>query len=263
MKIYNDLLSSADDKKISIIALLDLSAAFDTIDHDILIKRLHSTFGFSGTVLDWFKSYLCDRTQCVVNGDFKSETLPLLYGVPQGSVLGPILYTLYTTPIASIIKKYNLNYHMYADDTQLYLAIEPANISDLVFSIENCISEVKNWMLVNKLKLNDDKTEIMLLNPKNYQINIDSLSVGDEIISFSKFAKNLGVYFNENLSMDCHITNLCKSIYLEIRRLRHMSNFVNEASLTTLASSFILSKIDYCNSLFKNINKEQIQKPQK
>ena len=105
LTIYNDLLSSADDKKISIIALLDLSAAFDTIDHNILIKRLHSNFGFCGTVLAWFKSYLCDRTQCVVNGDFKSETLPLLYGVPQGSVLGPILYTLYTTPIASIIKK--------------------------------------------------------------------------------------------------------------------------------------------------------------
>ena len=152
---------------------------------------------------------------------------------------------------------------MYADDTQLYLAIEPSNISDLVFSIESCIREIKNWMLVNRLKLNDEKTEIMLLNPKKYQIHINSLSIGEETITFSKFAKNLGVYFNDNLTMDCHITNLCKSVYLEIRRLRHMSNFVNETSLKILASSFILSKIDYSNSLFKNINKDQINKLQK
>ena len=136
------MLRSADDKKVSIIALLDLSAAFDMIDHNILIQRLNVTFGFNGTVLDWFKSYVYNRTQCVTNGELESCTVPLLYGVPQGSVLGPTLYTLYTTPLATIIRKYNLNYHMYADDTKLNLAIEPSNISDLVFSIEKCIDDV-------------------------------------------------------------------------------------------------------------------------
>ena len=85
-------------------------------------------------------------------GDFKSSTHPLSIGVPQGSVLGPILYTLYTTPLGEVIRKHNLNYHnMCADDTQLYLAIEPSNVSDIVFSLENCIKDVKQWMLENKL----------------------------------------------------------------------------------------------------------------
>ena len=152
---------------------------------------------------------------------------------------------------------------MYADDTQLYLAIEPNNISDLVFSIEKCVDDVKNWMLLNKLKLNDDKTEIMLCNPKKYNIDVKQISIGNETISFSKSAKNLGIYLSDDLSMDCHITNLCRAVYLEIKRLRHMSEFVDERSLKTLASSFILSRLDYCNSLFKGINNNQLIKLQK
>ena len=243
--------------------MLDLSAAFDTIDHDILIDRLHYTFGFSGVVLAWFKSYLSDRTQCVVVGDHTSNCLPLSFGVPQGSVLGPILYTLYTTPLALIIKKHKLNYHMYADDTQLYLSIEPSHISDLVTSVENCISDIKIWMLENKLQLNSDKTEAMIINPKKFLIHSDRLTVGEDTIYFSDSAKNLGVFLDSNLSMDTHITNLCKNIYFEIRRLRHMSSFVDTNSLKTLASSFVLSRLDYCNSLFTNMNKCQIEKLQK
>ena len=263
LKISNDLLMSADQKNVSIIALLDLSAAFDTIDHDFLINRLHSSFGFGGVVLNWFKSYLCDRTQSVVCSDFKSSSHPLSFGVPQGSVLGPILYTLYTTPLGDIIRKHSLNYHMYADDTQLYLSIEPSNVSDIVFSLENCIKDVKQWMLENKLQLNDEKTEILLINPKKYDIDVNNITIGNDCIAFSEHAKNLGVYISNDLSMKCHVTNLCKAIYLEIRRLKHMSTYVDENSLKTLAASFILSRFDYCNSLFKNINKDLLNKLQK
>ena len=262
MKITNDLLLAADDKNVSILALLDLSAAFDTLDHSILLKRLES-FGFNDLVLKWFSSYLSDRSQCVNINNLFSNDVALPFGVPQGSVLGPLLYTLYTIPLGKIIQKHNLNYHFYADDTQLYLSVEPSCVNDLIFSVEQCISDVKDWMEINKLKLNDDKTEVILLNPKKYQIDVSHVSIGIENVDFTHSAKNLGFYIDEDLSMDCHITNLSRAIYLEIRRLKQISKFVSESCLKTLAASFILSRLDYCNALYKNLNKCQIEKIQK
>ena len=263
VKITNDLLLSADNKDVSILVLLDLSAAFDTIDHCILIDRLRDCFGLDGTVLNWLKSYLTERKQCVkIDQNFSSE-LPLLFGVPQGSVLGPLLYTLYTVPLGCIIKSHSLNYHFYADDSQLYLSIKPSNINDLVYSLEKCLLEVRNWMSINKLKLNDEKTETILINPKKYDVNVSSLKIGDEDIVFNDKAKNLGVFLDNELSMKYQISNLSKAVYLEIRRLKHISKFVSESCLKTLAASFILSRLDYCNALYKNLNKYQIEQIQK
>ena len=263
LKIQNDLLLSADNKEISILALLDLSAAFDTIDHAILLQRLRNTFGFEDIVLQWFSSYLSNRTQKVILHELESDLQPLLYGIPQGSILGPIMYTLYTTPLGNIIRNHNLNYHMYADDTQLYLSIEPTNIHNLVHSLENCIKDVKNWMCENKLKLNDEKTEVILCNPKKYKLDVSEIKVGNDAVKFTDSAKNLGVFFDHDLSLDAHFVHISKAVYLEIRRLKHMSKFVSESSLKTLAASFILSRFDYCNSLFKNLKNSQIDKLQK
>ena len=227
-----------------------------------MLDRLKS-FGFSDTVLDWFTSYLDERTQCVKINDLFSDDVLLPFGVPQGSVLGPLLYTLYTIPLGKIIQKHNLSYHFYADDTQLYLSIEPADVNDLIFSVEKCIADVKFWMEANKLKLNDDKTEAILINPKNYLVNKSNLIIGEEEILFNNAAKNLGVFIDEDLSMNCQISNLSKAIYLEIRRLKHISKFVNESCLKTLAASFILSRLDYCNALYINLPQYQIKKLQK
>ena len=117
--------------------MLDLSAAFDTIDHGILLSRLNSLYGISGDALDWFKSYLSSRVQRVIIGDTVSECKDLNFGVPQGSVLGPKIYCMYTKPISDIIAGHGLSHHCYADDTQLYIAIEhSANLhSELLLHI--------------------------------------------------------------------------------------------------------------------------------
>ena len=131
---------------------------------------------------------------------------------------------------------------MYADDTQLYLSIEPANISVLINNLEKCISDVKDWMFDNKLKLNDDKTESVLCNPRSYDVSTDKINIGDESACFINVAKNLGVMLDEDLNMNQHISHLSRAVYLEIRRLRHMSNFANRVIFELFSIVF-----DFCH----------------
>ena len=128
-----------------VLALLDLSAAFDTIEHSILISRLETRFGVTGLALQWITSYLSDRTQQVVINGAISESAALLQGVPQGSVLGPILFTIYVSPLADIAKRFGMQYHFYADDSQLYVSFEPkTNIVNILSRLEECILAFRN-----------------------------------------------------------------------------------------------------------------------
>ena len=143
--------------------LLDLSAAFDTVNHSLLLSRLGNSFGITGTVLQWFHSYLSGPCQFVEINDTKLSVRDLTVGVPQGSVLGPILYLLYTAPLAEIIRSHVLDYHFDADDTQLYISFKDRDVDVVRLRIANCVADICLWMDVNELKLNHDKTEIMLI----------------------------------------------------------------------------------------------------
>ena len=145
--------------------LLDLSVAFDTVNHSLLLSRLENSFGITGTVLQWFHSYLTGRSQFVESNDTKSSVTDLTVGVPQGSVSGPILYLLYTAPLAEIIRSHGLVYHFYADDTQLYITSD-CDVDVARLCIENCVADICHWTDVNELKLNHDKIEIMLIYSK-------------------------------------------------------------------------------------------------
>ena len=171
---------------VTALTLLDLSAAFDTIDHTILLDRLNVYYGISELALGWFKSYLSGRTHSVKIGSTLSHPAVLHYGVPQGSVLGPILFSLYTNPISSIIHSHSsINYHFYADDTQLYITLSPENFSHSIQKLKNCLNDIQNFMFVNKLKLNPDKTEFILIGSKEIVTNssLISLSIFWEIRS--------------------------------------------------------------------------------
>lgn len=129
LTVHNDILLSLDTKKPVLLVLLDLTAAFDTVDHSVLISRLEHHVGLRGTVLQWFHSYLTDRTFTVMVDDHSSLPASLSSGVPQGSILGPLLFSLYMLPLGSIIAKHNLLFHLYADDLQVYLPVLPTNTS--------------------------------------------------------------------------------------------------------------------------------------
>ena len=207
LRIVNDILRSCDEGNITILTLLDLSAAFDTIDHLILLKRLSLTSGISGIVLSWFDSHLTGRSQSVFIQGSYSNKFQLKFGVPQGSVLGPVLYTLYTLPLSKIFVSHSMNYHMYADDSQLYQASELVDFGSLVSQVQNCFHSVKAWMRTNKLQLNNDKTEVMLCSTESKlnKIEVSEIQLAESNIQFSDKAKNLGVFLDKSLSMENQI----------------------------------------------------------
>ena len=269
LRIQNDLLRAVDTHGGAILVLLDLSAAFDTIDHHRLLHTLESSFGIQGKALDWFHSYLTGRTQTVHIKKSTSEPHELQYGVPQGSVLGPILFTIYTTPLGELIRRHGLTFHLYADDTQLYLTFkpsEPSSINNIISQLENCIEDIRAWMKLNLLKLNDDKTEMLVITSRpstSQSLNI-SVKVGDQYINPSdEPPKNLGVIFDSTCSLKYHVANVCRSINFNLYSIGKIRKYLDRPTVEKLVNATITSRLDYCNSLMFGIPKDLMSQLQK
>ena len=209
VKVTNDILRALDKGDITFLTLLDLSAAFDTVDHGILFDTLSVHFGLSGSVLSWFKSYLTERTQSVVIEKFESDRKNVIFGVPQGSVLGPILFLMYTKPLLDSIDRKNIQNQSFADDTQLYRSSKSSNSQTAISDLQNCIQGIREWMTNNKLKLNDDKTEALLFHTKSsfssFEHKPSSILVGNSAIHFSSSARNLVYMISDDMTLDAHM----------------------------------------------------------
>ena len=264
LKMCSDILSALDNKNVTLLSLLDLSAAFDTIDHSILLSRLQTCFGISGSVLSWFESYFSGRFQSVSVHGTLSAPSPLLHGVPQGSVLGPILFVLFTYPLFTIVNAHLLSHHSFSDDNQLYITGPASEISSLVSSTQSCISQLKSWMTVNKLKLNEDKTEMILISsPKSNLTLPSSVDLNGCSVTISSSVRNLDVTFDQSLSFRQHVANVCRLCYLEIRRISSVRHLLSDDATKTLLCAFVLSRLDYCNALLAGSPKHLIEKLQK
>ena len=165
LRVHNDISLALDNNNDVILVLLDLSSAFDMVNHQILLKRLQDRYGIYGTVLDLLKSYLSECTQSVKIGDKMSEPIRLARGVPQGSVLRPSSFSLYVAPIEDIIKSYHLNCAVYADDTQLYVSIEKSLLQRSgISNLQKCIEAILEWLADNELVCNESKTDVIQLS---------------------------------------------------------------------------------------------------
>ena len=161
LALYDHLIRATTRQNITCLCLLDLSAAFDTIDHNILLQRLTSWFGITGTAHSWLKSYLTSRSFAVLANGFKSTSTPLSCGIPQGSVLGPLLFILYTTPLSSLLSSTTVSHHLYADDTQLFISFLPSQYSTSIIQLQSVFTQVSSWMSANLLSINPSKTEFL------------------------------------------------------------------------------------------------------
>jgi hypothetical protein len=268
LKVVNDILLAIDRGNGVIVVLLDLSAAFDTIDHDLLINRLAERIGITGRALDWFRSYLTERFQSIHIQGKSSKPILLIFGVPQGSVLGPVKFTIYQGPVFEIAELHGVSSHLYADDTQLYFAFDlnsPSDFETAIGKVKNCIDDIMTWMSQNKLKLNDDKTEFLVLSSSRQQHKIPeaSLSIGSATIARSKTARNLGVIFDSTLSMESHVSAICKNSFFQLRNIAKIRKYLTDKSTEKVIHAFISSRLDNNNALLYGIPKSKIQRLQR
>ena len=208
--------------------------------------------------LDWFKSYFTGRSQAVCINNAISDAAPLDYGLPQGSCIGPALFPIYTKPLGNILRSHKLPYHLYADDTQINTSVKPiqADVDEAIQKMENCIDEIRAWMNANYLKLNDSKTEFIII-ASNYQkakVNIPSIRVGSENIVPSLDVRNLGVMFDSGLTMEKQVSTVSRGVCASIRNIGRVRKHLTCDAAKTIVNALVISRIDSCNSLLFGIS---------
>ena len=265
LSVVNDVLIGFDKNSGTILILLDLSAAFDTVDIDKLLSMLDHELGIRGTALKWFKSFLVGRKQRVRLNNILSDFLDVLFGVPQGSVLGPVLFNLYTRGLFTLIKNAGFGTSGYADDSNARQTFSLSfQFNTIVTQVPALLDIITKWMNEHFLKINPDKTEIILFTPncKVNTINGVILSNGD-CVRFSSSARNLGFHFDSHMTLEPHINNLVSHCYKLLKDVRIVRNLLTKEETEQLVHAIISSRLDYCNSLFFGLNKSEINKLQK
>jgi hypothetical protein len=251
LDVMADAFVASDSGKVTLLGLLDQSSAFDVVDHSILLDRLYNKFGFDGSVLQWIRSYVTGRTQYVNYNCSLSETTSVLYGVPQGSVLGPILYLLYTSEVSSVVQRFGFKVHAYADDLQIYDSCYPVHASRLVLRLSECIKAVQDWMSTNRLCLNPSKTELIWLTSsrKLHHCPMDEVQLCGSVVKPSLQVRNLGVILDSAMTMIPHVNKIIGLCYFHIRQLRNIRRSLTADATHALVRALIHSRLDYCNAL--------------
>ncbi len=245
------------DSKSSVLILLDLSAAFDTVNHQILLSTL-SSLDITGIPLRWFESYLTGQSFRVAWGGEVSKAHKLVTGVPQGSVLGPLLFSTYTTSLAPFIQAHGFSYHFYADDTQLYLSFRPDDPT-VAARISDCLADISAWMKEHHLQLNLAKTELLVF-PTTPTLQHDfTIQLGSSTITPSASVRNLGVIFDDQLTFKEHIAKTARSCRFALHNIRKIRPFLTEHAAQLLVQALVISRLDYCNALLAGLPSNTIK----
>ena len=244
-----------DQQKVSILILLDLSAAFDTFNHQKLINIFHNRFNITNTALAWLKSYITGRHQVVKINSELSNKFNLQHGVPQGSCIGPIAFLAYISSLYDILENYLPCVEGYADDHQLYIALKPNSLKSIqqsVTEIETCVSAIRNFMLINQLKINDNKTEIVIIGSRQQLSKLPDIhiKIGSINVQPIDTVTNLGVTLDSKMTMNNHINRVCRNANYQLIKIRQLRQYLTKHSTETIVHAFITSTSDHCNSIY-------------
>ena len=254
LRVVNDLLIASEENKATVVMLLDLSAAFDTVDHNVLINILENEIGITGSALKWFRSFISGRCQKVKIGQHESAEITIRFGVPQGSVLGPVLFNIYIRSLYKSVQELKFLIHGYADDHQIYNSYnKTSEYSIMANQIPDCFSRVSEWMSNHYLQLNPTKTELIVFGSPSM---LNSLKIhgvllpGGVCIRLSPVVKNLGFSLDSTMSFKKQAMNVKLTCFHKLRNIAKMKSFLTLQQLKMLIQAVILSAIDYCNSLY-------------
>ena len=257
LNLTDNWLSSFDEGKVVIAIMLDLKKAFDTVDFQLLLQKLRNQYGVDELTLRWFTSYLNGRTQATcVNGNM-SDFLHVECGIPQGSILGPLLFILHINDMPSVLQYCDIS--MYADDTVLYCSGNECDIVELVRKVNIDLERVNIWLKQNKLSLNVKKTEYIVLGTKNRLRKLNETDINLEIdntpLRRVTGCKHLGVMVDENLTWEDHVNYLVKKSNSGIHMLKSIRSFVNKTTLESVYNALVSSHLTYCNEVWGNCGK--------
>ena len=257
LNLTEDVLQNIDEGLVTGMIMLDLKKAFDSIVHKILLDKLYF-IGIRGTALNWFKSYLSTRTQYVYMNGAQSGYASVNCGIPQGSVLGPLLFSIYINDIGNVIKKSKVS--LYADDTCIYNSSK--NVSDVKTILENDLKAVSKWLACNKLKLNITKCEFLLVGTRNRIQKIDkdlTVSVNGELLKRVNSTKYLGIVMDEFLDWGAHIRHMKSKIAKCVYLLKRIRTYISQNDALVLYKTLIQCHLDYCDGVWSNTGKGYIE----
>ena len=264
LRVYNDIVTTVGKGNGSFLVLLDLSAAFITIDHDNLFYILEKYVRIGGSALRLIRSYFSDRTQRVQIDGIMSDFASLLCGVPQGSVLGPMKFCLYLLPLGAIFRHHNIGYHIYADDTQLYISFKCKDPLESLTKLNMCISDIRVWMIKNQLKINDSKTEFIIFRSPLLKQNLSDLSVSVGNMQVSPSSKVRDLSFLTSISLFMIILVVFASLLtFHLHGIGRIRNLLTFDATAQLIHALITSRLDFCNSILYKLPNKQIERLQR
>ena len=292
VKLMDDILWNMEEQKIAAVVAIDLSAAFDTVDHDVLLDVLNNRFGLEGNTQNWIDSYLRPRKFKVNIGQSYSEEIDVKFSVPQGSIFGPVLYSTYASTLEEVINNVNrssnisdqlgisgerlynkketiINLHGFADDhiMKKSFSITENNSNELstVSDLEECTSKVKEWMNHNRLKMNGEKMEFILYGSRQQlkKSITNNINVTGEVVDRTNCIKYLGAWLDDTLSLKHHITQKCKTAMWNLQRLKAIFPFLTTEACHTVVRGIVCAHVDYANAVFAGLPDCEISKLQR
>jgi len=263
LTLLNEAFQAIDKGLVLPLVLLDLTAAFDVVDHRLLLEKCLRA-NICDSAYNWLQSYLSDRTQCVSCYGIESSATVVSCGVPQGSILGPLLFVIFLSDISSVMSNHPVKYILYADDVQMFMSSPPLAVTEAINTMETCVAQLQIWLSSQKLILNPKKSEFIIFSSRHnvqYLTNL-SIQIGGHRITSSDSVRDLGVFLDYQLTLSVHVDKIRRQSFMLLRLISKIRRFLSKNHCALLIDSLVLSRINFCASVFIGLPKHQFNRIQ-